>query len=184
MAKFVMRRINDDVFTFWSQKDKEAARGLKPNIPLRAELMKMPSLPAHNLYHAVINMAAATWPENTEPWPEGNPHLLRAWLSCQAGTEFCEIMDGPIEAAEVIIWQATKARSEGHYTFFRELANKDGEPFLRLFIPRSQSFSEMTEDQRYRLREAVFPIIESTLGISDLKAAYRAWKGNKEKVAA
>ena len=142
--------------------DADLLAGLKPG-KYRAKLTKPRNPLVHRLYFAVIAAAALHWPEKTEPEPEGDEKLLRAWLQCKAG--YSEKRDYDPGAVDGAIWLIEHLRSDGKYAFIKQIDTDEGGKF-RVYVPQSIQYEELDENQFRPIKEAVFEIVEEVIGVA------------------
>ena len=157
-----MTRVGPNLVPF-RKKDMESLLKIPEGKIVRNAITKPPSVKGNKLYHAVIEAAAMHWPENTEPWPNGDKELLRAWLQCSVSGEFRKTVDFPWELRDKVTDLIKDTLGDGKYAFTNVIYTNPTEPKFRVFIPHTTNFQEMPEDQRQKLRKGVFDIIEMTM---------------------
>lgn len=143
--------------------DEAALEKLPERRPIAITASKPRSWQAQKLFHSVIAIACDNWPEGIEPNPEGNKELLRAWLECMAGPKWRRTIDFPVEVAEGIVALMRELAGD-KYAFVKPI-EVDGEPRLRVYVPKSTRYRQMDEAEFSPLRDEVFRIIEATLGV-------------------
>jgi len=155
----------------------------KVNVPRNAK--------THDLFFAILADVIQHWPHGAEPHPEGDTELLRAWLLCRVG--HCNKLDFPMMSdpksqqrlMHSLDAMITRLRNAGEYQFMRE-GTVDGEPAIRVFIPKSISKDSLDETEFRPIEQAVFDEIEAITGIevNTLIEAFHARKAAEAQARA
>lgn len=141
------------------RQDREAIRKLPRGRQLRLTVSAPRNPKRHRKFFAAIAAAYEQWPESHEFQPESSEHL-RAWLLCKVG-HYATIDIDPdhIESlADGIATVAAIARRE--HVFVR--VGTGGR--IRVFIPKSQAFANLSESAFKPIMDAVFDEIEIAIG--------------------
>lgn len=191
MPDILIRRIGRTLVPANAEAE-EAMRKVPERRALKAKV-HVPRLPqTHNLLFAVIADVVEHWPHGAEPNPDGDAEHLRGWLLCKVG--WCHKLDFPMlsdpKAQQKLLTSiddlTRRLRARGEHPFWRE-GVVDGEPAIRVFLPRSINQADVDETQFREIEHAVFDEIEACTGlkVDDLIAEYKARKAREaqEKAA-
>jgi hypothetical protein len=124
---------------------------------------KKRSAPDHRRLFAIINNAFAQWPEGHDFQPDNSEHL-RAWLIAKAGWREATpiaLPENATDAMQVLFRLSIEAaiKAAGGTAFV--VPYRRGVAVVR---PKSMAFSEMSQQEFSKLRDAITDILEATLG--------------------
>jgi hypothetical protein len=138
------------------------------------------STPAHRMFFAVIAAAAQHWPHNTDPNPEGDAELLRAWLLVRARHRdqiTFPFPDDPIGRQMTMASVSdfvNRLRARGEHPFIRTGDVKvtdetTGEimdlPAVHVFISKSMDYDHLDEAGFGPIRQHIYDDIEAAIGV-------------------
>lgn len=179
MPEMLMKRVGRALLP--ANADAEAKLSKLPEGRPLKNTVKLPrSTPAHRMFFAVIAAAAQHWPHDTDPDPEGDAELLRAWLLIRAlhrdviTFPFPDDEKGRQMTTASVSHFVNKLRARGEYPFIRvgeaKLADEEtGEitelPAVHVFIAKSMDYDHLDESGFIPIRQKVYDDIEAIVGV-------------------
>jgi hypothetical protein len=169
VPRLLMKRVGRALVP-WNSEAEAAMQKLPEGRCLRAEVRLPRSGPAHRMFFAVVAAAALHWPHDTEPNPEGDAELLRAWLLVRAGHR--DVITFPLpdapKAQQIMVASVsdlvTRLRARGEYTWIRT-GEVEGQECVRVYVSRSMDFDNLDEAAFAPIRQHAYDDIESATGV-------------------
>lgn len=169
MADMMLRRLGRALVPANAEAETKLQK-LPEGRPLKTKINLPRSTPAHRMTFAVIAAAAQHWPHDTEPNPEGDAELLRAWLLIRAGHR--DVITFPMpdeERAQQIMFASvtdlvTRLRASGEYVWIKT-GDVEGQECVRVYISRSMSYDHLDETTFGPIRQHMYDDIESAIGV-------------------
>lgn len=184
MPKILMRRVGRALLPANAEAETKLMK-LPEGRPLTNDVKLPRSGPAHRMFFAVVAAAAENWPHDTEPNPEGDAELLRAWLLIRAN--HCDKITFPLSKDDVeqqmtyasVSDLVNRLRARGEFPFIRtgfirtRVTGTDGNAAeteveieaVRVFVSRSMDFDHMDESAFGPVRQHIYDDIEAIVGV-------------------
>lgn len=169
MPKFLTRRVGRALLPV--NAESEAAMTKLPEGRIVRATVNLPrSGPANRMFFAVLRAAAIHWPHGTEPNPDGDAELLRAWLLIRAGHRDAITFPLPEgEAAQRLMLASvtdlvTRLRVRGEFPWI-VTGEIEGQECVRVVISRSMDFDHLDEAAFGPIRQHVYDDIEAAIGV-------------------